>query len=130
MVVELRKFQVIRVDRIDLQVLPPEFRTDREFAVHNPVSGSAVHRQHWRMMRDLLGDRSPAEIVHSVAFERFAQQRIERFARSNAGGCIVGHTERSDVGELFARIFQFGGLMEEFGIFEIYVKMMLIRYMN
>ena len=74
------------------------------------------------MMRDLLGNRFPAEIVHSIAFERFAQQRVERFTSSNAGGCIVGRTESGDVGELFARIFQFGGFMEKLGIFEIWKK--------
>lgn len=74
------------------------------------------------MMRDLFGDRFPAEIVHSIAFERFAQQRIERLASSHAGGCIVGRTESGDVGELFAWIFQFGGLMKKFGIFKVCEK--------
>lgn len=73
-------------------------------------------------MGHLLGYISPAQVIRAIAFVRFAQQRIERFTGSIAGRRVTGNGESGHVGQLFAWICAFGGLVQQFGVLVVLGK--------
>lgn len=51
--------------------------------------------------RDLLGHRSPAQVVHPIKFERLPEERVERFQGAGRGTGVRRDGEGGDVRHLF-----------------------------
>jgi len=53
---------------------------------------------------NLLSESSPAEVVQAITLERFAEQRVERFAGAHGRRGVRRDRERGDVRELLKAI--------------------------